>query len=169
MRHYTCNINKYNEKIQNNTAYAPLISTLISLLYYSYTLQYRHVQISRKFLSECISFCSPVDRPDDAYYLYPLKKPTNEVWFSSRPIGHIATFIWMLSARASRHGPTSTCRIPNANATARAGTSRDLVHFLVPDQPRHLPTFSRMNASALAESYAHGKAGSYWRFSVITH
>ena len=30
----------------------------------------------------------PPDRPDDAFYLKPLSKPTGDVWFQSRPVGH---------------------------------------------------------------------------------
>ena len=30
----------------------------------------------------------PCDRPDDAFYLKPLSKPTGETWFQPRPVGH---------------------------------------------------------------------------------
>ena len=30
----------------------------------------------------------PKNRPDDAFYLTPLRRPTNEVWYSVTPLGH---------------------------------------------------------------------------------
>ena len=30
----------------------------------------------------------PCDRPDDAFYLKPLSKPTGEMWFQPRPVGY---------------------------------------------------------------------------------
>ncbi|XP_070572936.1 uncharacterized protein [Ptychodera flava] len=32
----------------------------------------------------------PSDRPDGAYYLYPLSKPTTICWYTNRPLGHNA-------------------------------------------------------------------------------
>lgn len=41
------------------------------------------VNLSKLYNSKC-----PSDRPKDAFYLKPLKHPTDTCWYSSQPIGH---------------------------------------------------------------------------------
>ena len=41
------------------------------------------VRLFKLYMQKC-----PADRPNDAFYLQPLQKPTSDCWYSARPLGH---------------------------------------------------------------------------------
>ena len=42
-----------------------------------------------KYYKKYFSHCPPIsDRKSNSFYLTPLKKPKNDVWFSTVPVGH---------------------------------------------------------------------------------
>ena len=54
-------------------------------------IQYANLENPRKCIVRLYKLYNakcPCDRPDDAFYLKPLSKPTGETWFQSRPVGH---------------------------------------------------------------------------------
>ena len=54
-------------------------------------IQYANLENPRKCIVRIYKLYNakcPCDRPDDAFYLKPLSKPTGETWFQSRPVGH---------------------------------------------------------------------------------
>ena len=73
----------------------------------------------------------PPDRPDDAFYLKPLSKPTGDVWFQSRPVGHnvLGGVVKRLceSAGLQGHYTNHSLRATAATRLFEAGVNEQLI------------------------------------------
>ena len=77
----------------------------------------------------------PCDRPDDAFYLKPLSKPTGETWFQPWPVGHnivggVVKCLWT-SAELQGHFTNHSLRATAATRLFEAGV--DAYHSLSAD------------------------------------
>ena len=72
----------------------------------------------------------PHDRPDDAFYLKPLSKPTGDTWFQARPVGHILGCVvkrLCASAGLQGHFTNHSLRATAATRLFKAGVDEQLI------------------------------------------
>ena len=74
---------------------------------------------------------SPKDRPDDAFYLKPLQKPTEDCWYQNRPIGHnlLAGTVKRMCEKAGVNGyyTNHSLRATAATRLFEAGVDEQLI------------------------------------------
>ena len=84
------------------------------------------VRLYKLYTSKC-----PSDRPDNALYLQPLRKPSGDVWYSARPLGHSkldGTVARMCkSAGITGFKTNNSLRVTTATRLFQAGIDEQLI------------------------------------------
>ena len=85
-----------------------------------------------QYYEKYVSICPPIsERKSNSFYLTPLKKPKNDVWYSTVPVGHntLRKTVSHLCSMAGiqRHTTNHSLRVTTATILFHAGVDEQLI------------------------------------------